>query len=161
MPLAVELNCGIKQREELVDLDDAAGAAALERLPRAPTSRDIACDEAGVLGLVQDRCQGPQSLAVCGEAAKLGLAWGPIPGAETAEPPYELRPGTGRRGPSDLWERFDTPVGRLNHANAGTDAAAVANAYADVAGAAMALPDAVEAKDRAASRAARRTAGAA
>jgi hypothetical protein len=99
--------------------------------------------------------------AVCGEAAKLGLAWRPIPGAENAEPPYELRPGTGRRGPGDLWERFDTAAARFNHANAGTDAAAVAHAYADVSSSAMALADAVEAEDRAAARGARRSAGAA
>ena len=36
-----------------------------------------------------------------------GLLWRPIPGAESAEPPYELRPGTGRRGPAELWARFD------------------------------------------------------
>jgi hypothetical protein len=99
--------------------------------------------------------------SVCREAAKLGLAWRPIPGAENAEPPYELRPGTGRRGPSDLWERFDMAVARFNHANAGTDAAAVANAYAEVSGAATALAEAVEAEDRAAARGARRSAGAA
>ena len=31
-----------------------------------------------------------------------GLHLRPIPGAERAEPPYELRPGTGRRGPAPL-----------------------------------------------------------
>jgi len=99
--------------------------------------------------------------SVCGEAAKLGLAWRPIPGAENAEPPYELRPGTGRRGPSDLWERFDTAVARFNHANAGTDAVAVADAYTEVSNAAMALAEAIEGEDRAAARGARRSAGAA
>jgi hypothetical protein len=99
--------------------------------------------------------------SACREAGKLGLAWRPIPGAENAEPPYELRPGTGRRGPTDLWERFDTAVARFNHANAGTDAAAVADAYAEVSSAAMALADAVEAQDRAAARGGRRSAGAA
>jgi hypothetical protein len=94
--------------------------------------------------------------SVCRDAAKLGLAWRPIPGAENAEPPYELRPGTGRRGPDELWEQFDTAVGRFNHANAGTDAAAVADAYAKVSGAALALADAIEAEDRAAVRALRR-----
>jgi hypothetical protein len=39
-----------------------------------------------------------------------GLLWRPVPGAEHAEPPYELRPRTGRRGPHDLWERFDAAV---------------------------------------------------
>ena len=28
-----------------------------------------------------------------------GLHWRPVPGAANAAPPYELRPGTGRRGP--------------------------------------------------------------
>jgi hypothetical protein len=99
--------------------------------------------------------------AVCRDAAQLGLAWRPIPGAENAEPPYELRPGTGRRGPSELWEAFDTAVARFNHANAGTDAAAVADAYTKVSAAALGLAAAVEAEDRAAARRARRSAGAA
>src|SRR5262249_49197382 len=94
---------------------------------------------------------------VCWDAAKLGLDWRPIPGAENAEPPYELRPGTGRRGPHELWEQFDAAVSRFNHANAGTDAASVAAAYADVGGAASALADAVQAEDRAAARRARRS----
>ena len=98
---------------------------------------------------------------VCRDAAQLGLAWRPIPGAANAEPPYELRAGTGRRGPADLWERFDTAVARFNHASAGTDAAAVADAYAEVSSAALVLAEAVEAEDRAVARRARRTAGAA
>ena len=96
--------------------------------------------------------------AVCRDAATLGLAWRPIPGAENAEAPHELRPGTGRRGPDELWERFDTAVARFNHANAGTDAAAVADAYADVSAAALALADAVQAEDRAVARRAKRSA---
>ena len=52
-----------------------------------------------------------------------GLLGRPVPGAEHAEPPYELRPGMGRRGPQRLWEQFDAAVGRLNHAIAGTSAA--------------------------------------
>jgi nitroreductase len=96
--------------------------------------------------------------AVCREAASLGLAWRPIPGAETAEPPYELRPGTGRRGPDELWERFDTAVAHFNHANAGTDASSVAGAYADVSVAALALGEAVDREDRSAARKERRSA---
>src|ERR1700740_2728127 len=52
----------------------------------------------------------------CEEAQRGGLLWRPIPGAQGAQPPYELRPGTGRRGPADLWERFDAAVQALNHA---------------------------------------------
>jgi hypothetical protein len=102
-----------------------------------------------------------EEAAVCRDAAELGLAWRPIPGSESAEPPYELRPGTGRRGPADLWEQFDIAVGRFNRANAGTDAGAVASAYTDVSAASLALAEAVEAEDRAAARRARRSAGAA
>ncbi len=84
-----------------------------------------------------------------------GLLWRPVPGAETAAPPYELRPGTGRRGPEALWERFDAAVTGLNRAIAGSDAAAVADAFGDMAQAAGALADAVEREDEAADAQAR------
>ena len=51
-----------------------------------------------------------------------GLMWRPIPDAEQAEPPYELRPGSGRRGPAELWTRFDETVAGLNRAIAGSSA---------------------------------------
>lgn len=76
-----------------------------------------------------------------------GLLWRPIAGAENAQPPYELRPGTGRRGPVELWERFDSAVAGLNRAIAGTSAAAVADAFGAVAEAADALADAVAVED--------------
>jgi|SRR5947209_17796106 len=76
-----------------------------------------------------------------------GLMWRPVPGAERAEPPYELRPGTGRRGPSELWEGFDAAVAGLNSAIAGSDAAAVADAFGDMARAARALAEAVSRDD--------------
>jgi len=78
-----------------------------------------------------------------------GLLWRPIPGAENAEPPYELRPGTGRRGPPELWTRFDTAVAQLNRAITGSDAAAVADAFGDVSEAAGDLADAVIHQDTA------------
>ena len=79
-----------------------------------------------------------------------GLLWRPVPGAEDAEPPYELRPGTGRRGPQELWERFDSAVRRLNHAIAGTSAADVAAAFGEISAAAASLADAVAEEDAAA-----------
>jgi hypothetical protein len=81
-----------------------------------------------------------------------GLLWRPVPGAENAQPPYELRPGTGRRGPIELWERFDAAVAALNHAIAGTSAADVADAFGDVAEAATALAEAVGREDGQADR---------
>jgi hypothetical protein len=84
----------------------------------------------------------------CEEADRAGLLWRPIPGAQGAQPPYELRPGTGRRGPADLWERFDAAVQNLNHAIAGTNVRGVASSFGELASAAGALADAVEAEDQ-------------
>jgi hypothetical protein len=81
-------------------------------------------------------------------AHSVGLQWRPVPGAENSSPPYELRPGTGRRGPAPLWERFDAAVARLNRAISGSDAAAVADAFGDFADAAGALSDAIAEQDR-------------
>jgi hypothetical protein len=47
-------------------------------------------------------------------ALDAGLAWRPVAESNRARPPYELRPGTGRRGPKELWGRFDAAVERLN-----------------------------------------------
>src|SRR5512132_463169 len=78
-------------------------------------------------------------------ALQAGLSWRPIRGSESAVPPYELRPGTGRRGPEELWLRFDEAVQRLNVAGAGHSLADVVAGYAAVADAARALADALEA----------------
>jgi hypothetical protein len=87
-----------------------------------------------------------------------GLMWRPIPGAEQAEPPYELRPGTGRRGPEELWARFDEAVAALNRAITGSDAAAVADAFGELSEAAGVLADAITAEDEAGARATSRSA---
>jgi hypothetical protein len=79
------------------------------------------------------------------QALEAGLAWRPVAGSERARPPHELRPGTGRRGPEELWERFDAAVERLNQAGAGDRLADLVAAYAAVAKAAGALADALEA----------------
>jgi hypothetical protein len=86
----------------------------------------------------------------CEEAQRAGLLWRPIPGAQGAQPPYELRAGTGRRGPEELWEQFDGAVQALNHAITGTNVAGVARAFGALASAAGALADAIEAEDQAA-----------
>jgi hypothetical protein len=78
-------------------------------------------------------------------ALQAGLAWRPIADSERARPPYELRPGTGRRGPAELWTRFDTAVQQLNRAGAGDNLADVVDAYAAVAHAAAELADALQA----------------
>ncbi len=87
-----------------------------------------------------------------------GLMWRPIPGAENAEPPYELRPGTGRRGPAELWPRFDASVAALNRAITGSNAAEVADAFGELSEAALALAEAVAHEDEVAGGSASRSA---
>ena len=86
------------------------------------------------------------------QADAAGLMWRPVPGAEQAQPPYELRPGTGRRGPEEMWERFDEAVAGLNRAITRSDAATVAAAFGELSDAARALADAVADEDRTASQ---------
>ena len=90
-----------------------------------------------------------------------GLMWRPVPGAESAAPPYELRPGTGRRGPAPTWERFDAAVATLNRAITGSSAAAVADAFGDFAQITGELADAVAREDEAAATETGRRRGAA
>jgi hypothetical protein len=78
-------------------------------------------------------------------ALEAGLAWRPVAGSDRARPPYELRPGTGRRGPEELWTRFDAAVEQLNVAGGGDSLADLVAAYSAVADAASALADALEA----------------
>ena len=78
-------------------------------------------------------------------ALEAGLAWRPVADSERARPPYELRPGTGRRGPAELWARFDAAVQQLNEAGAGDNLSDVVDAYAAVAEAASELSDALQA----------------
>jgi hypothetical protein len=80
-------------------------------------------------------------------AHSAGLLWRPIVGADRAEPPYELRPGTGRRGPVDGWARFDGAVAALNRAITGSDAAAVADAFGEMSEVAGAMADALGRED--------------
>jgi hypothetical protein len=85
-----------------------------------------------------------QEAEACREADQAGFAWRPIPGAEEGQPPYELRPGTGRTGPQELWEAFDAAVAAVNQATAGSEMLVVADAYTQLAQAAGALAEAHE-----------------
>src|SRR4051812_35818697 len=64
-----------------------------------------------------------------------------------AKPPYELQPGTGRRGPAKLWERFDEAVAELDRVSEGRSLRAVGRAYADLADVLSKLAAAVERED--------------
>ena len=81
-------------------------------------------------------------------ALQAGLAWRPVADSERARPPYELRPGTGRRGPAELSTRFDAAAQRLNEAGAADNLADIVGAYAAVAQAASELADALQARGK-------------
>src|ERR1700759_4973092 len=107
----------------------------------AMRAHKLAPPAAGFAGRRRDLAEPAANEQVAWEHAHAaGLLWRPVPGAENAEPPYELRPGTGRRGPVALWDRFDAAVATLNHAITGSSAAAVADAFGGVAGAAEGAP---------------------
>lgn len=117
----------------------------------AMRAHKLAPPDAGFAGRLTSLAEAAaREQAAWGEAHAAGLQWRPVPGAEQAQPPYELRPGTGRRGPQQLWERFDAAVAALNTAITGSDAAAVADAFGGLSEVAQELAAAVEREDQAA-----------
>jgi hypothetical protein len=104
---------------------DAGFAARLQALSEAAATEQVAWEKAHAAGLL----------------------WRPVAGAEQAEPPYELRAGTGRRGPEELWIRFDGAVMELNRAIGGTSAADVAAGFGAMAEAAAELAEDVRRED--------------
>jgi hypothetical protein len=87
-----------------------------------------------------------QRAAACEAAHADGFEWPAARGG--AKPPYELQPGTGRRGPEALWQRFDEAVEELDKVSEGRSMKAVGRAYAELAEAATTLAKAVEREDR-------------
>ena len=84
----------------------------------------------------------------CRDADAAGFDWPPHR-ASSSEPPYELRQGSGRRGPEELWRRFDAVAADLSRVAAGTDILAVADAYAELGEVAGELAQAVQREDEA------------
>jgi hypothetical protein len=87
-----------------------------------------------------------QRAEACERAYRDGFEWPPARGG--AKPPYELQPGTGRRGPAELWERFDEAVAELDRVSEGRSLRAVAHAYAELAEVTSELARTVEREDR-------------
>ncbi len=116
----------------------------------AMRAHKLAPPDAGFAGRLRALAEAASTEQVAWEHAHAaGLLWRPVPGAENAEPPYELRPGTGRRGPENLWARFDAAVAGLNRAITQSNAAEVADSFGEVAEVAGALEDAVSREDAA------------
>jgi hypothetical protein len=131
-------------QQVLSDFKDgmASWASAVQAHKQAPP-------DLGFAGRLAALAQGASEAArVCRSANAAGFEWPPARKADS-EPPYELRPGTGRRGPAKLWQALNQTITRLSTVAAGTDMLEVARAYEDLAGIAGELAQAVEVEDRA------------
>lgn len=107
----------------------------------------LAPPDAGFSGRLKELGAAARAESVaCREADAAGYEWPPHR-ASSANPPWELQPGSGRRGPHELWRRFDAAVSELNRAATGTDLVAVADAYGALADVAEAIAESVERAD--------------
>ncbi len=132
------------QRAEVMRAVHEAGSGWAE----AMRAHKLAPPDAGFAARLRALAEAASTEQLAWEHAHAaGMLWRPVPDAENSEPPYELRPGTGRRGPAPLWERFDAAVRNLNRAIAGSDAAAVAGAFGALAEIASELADSVTRED--------------
>lgn len=114
----------------------------------AMRSHRMAPPDAGFAARLQALSEAAATEQVAWEKAHAaGLMWRPVPGSERATPPYELRAGTGRRGPDELWIRFDGAVMELNRAIGESSAADVATAFGAMAEAAAELAEAIRRED--------------
>jgi len=139
-------------REQALGLSDAAELAWAQ----AMRGHIMAPPDDGFENRLRVLADAARQRALAARAgSEAGLRWVPRPGAIRSQPPYELRPGSGRRGSPELWERFDRAVAAVNRADAGTDLQAVADAALALAEAAQAIADELAAgRDAAAARAA-------
>jgi hypothetical protein len=134
------------------DTDTQAQAAfryAQEKWRQALEGHRTAPPDAGFSARLGQLAEAARAEALaCRAAHEAGFEWPPHRAA-SSDPPYELRPGPGRRGPQELWRRFDVAVSELNRSATGTDLVDVANAYEELADLADELATAVANEDRA------------
>jgi hypothetical protein len=116
---------------------------ALDAHRMAPPDAGFAARIAGLARAAEEEAR------ACRAADAAGFDWPPHRAADP-RPPYELQPGTGRRGPEGLWRSFDEAVRQLSTAATGQNMLDVARAYEDLASAAASLAEAVEREDAAA-----------
>jgi len=116
---------------------------------RALEGHRLAPPDAGFSARLHELAKAAHAEAlVCWKAHEAGFEW-PRHRATGGEPPYELRPGSGRRGPDAAWARFDAAVDALNRAASQTNIHRVGSAYEEMAVAADTLSIAIEEADRA------------
>ena len=133
-----------REREQVVRLVRHASASWAE----AMRNHKLAPPDADFAARLKALAKAAATEQVAWERAHAaGLQWRAVAGAERSAPPYELRTGTGRRGPEELWLRFDAAVTELNHAIGGTSSQQVAAAFGGIAETAAEVADAIERED--------------
>lgn len=130
---------------EQVRLADARWGEALEASVEAPPDLGFAQRVRAIAKAAE------QEAAALRHADQMGLAFRPHPGARNMQLSHELRPGArSRRGPPELWERFDAAVAELGEALEGVALSAVARAFAELSEVAFELAGELERIDSAA-----------
>ena len=129
---------------------DSGGVREAQELWRgALEAHRSAPPDAGFSGRLAELAEAARAeAAACLAAGAAGFEWPPHR-ASSSLPPWELQPGSGRRGPEALWRRFDGAVSDLNRVATGTDLGEVARAYQELADVGAELAATVGREDRA------------
>lgn len=136
--------------------DDHGAESELERALRvaqeiwneAVAGHRLAPPDAGFSDRLESLAVAARNQAqLCQLAHYEGFKWTPHTGL--SDPPWELHPESGRRGPVELWRRFDNGVASFARAGRGSDLLEVATALGRIAGAAGDLSEAIGRSDRA------------
>ena len=124
---------------EQVQLADVRWGEALEASGEAPPDLNFARRVRAIAKAAE------QEAAALRHADTVGLAHRPRPDARNMQLSYELRPGArSRRGPEELWERFDAAVAELGEALEGVALSAIARAFGELSEIAFELSGEIE-----------------
>ncbi len=124
---------------EQVQVADERWGAALEASAEAPPDLGFAQRVRGIANAAE------QEAAALRYADMVGLGKRPYAGGRNMWLSYELRPGArSRRGPRELWDRFDQAVADLGEAFEGVALSAVARAFGDLSEVARELAGEIE-----------------
>ena len=127
---------------EQVQVADQRWSDALEASAEAPPDLGFARRVRAIANAAE------QEAAALRYADQVGLGKRPYPGTRNMQLSYELRPGArSRRGPPELWERFDQAVAELGEAFEGVALSAVARAFAELSEVARELAGELERLD--------------
>jgi hypothetical protein len=124
---------------EQVQLADVRWSEALQASIDAPPDLGFAQRIRAIANAAE------QEAAAVRYADRIGLGQRPRPGASNMQLSHELRSGArSRRGPPELWERFDQAVADLGEALEGVALSAVARAFGELSEVARVLAAEVE-----------------